>query len=313
MPELYELPFVFSGPDLDRSVLQRREFDAEQLIATGACFIPVFGKYNLLLADAITPMILELADARPLLAEALCTVLLGNVQKKPYVAIGLPEEGVRPAGDFKFTDLRPQFGMLSHHTLALLGYARAMVHWHLQNRYCGRCGALLHSHCAGHELHCNHCSHVVYPQVNPAIIVLVIHGERCLLGRKPGANRYSTLAGFLEPGESLEACVCREVFEETNIRVAGMHYRASQPWPYPSALMLGFHASAETTEIHCNDGELAEARWFSRSDIARELTSGSLALSSPQSIAYVLLREWFDAGGDSLDKLRAGGMSGQVP
>ncbi|MDE2346785.1 MAG: NAD(+) diphosphatase [Gammaproteobacteria bacterium] len=311
MPELYELPFVFSGPDMDRAVLQRHEYGPEQFTAADACFIPVFGKYNLLLADAITPMILELADARPLLAEALCTVLLGNIRKRPYVAIGLPEEGVRPAGDFKFTDLRPQFGMLSHHTLALLGYARAMVHWHLQNRYCGRCGAAMCGHHAGHELHCSRCSHVIYPQVNPAIIVLVIHRDRCLLGRKPGANRYSTLAGFLEPGESLEACVRREVFEETNIRVADMQYRASQPWPYPSALMLGFHANAETTEIRCNDGELADACWFTRSEIASGLASGNLAVSSPQSIAYALLREWFDAGGDSLDRLRTGDASAQ--
>ena len=102
----------------------------------------------------------------------------------------------------------------------------------------------------------------------------------------------------MEPGESLEASVRREVQEETNIRVACMQYRASQPWPYPASLMLGFHALAENTDIQCNDGELAEARWFSRADIIQGLRNNSLTLSTPQSISYWLLREWFEETGE---------------
>ena len=204
------------------------------------------------------------------------------------MALGLPEGCKLPSDNITFTNLRPQFGVLDHGTLALLGYARAMVHWHLQNRYCGRCGAPTHSRHAGHELHCDRCGNILYPRVNPAIIVLVTHGDRCLLGRKSSANRYSTLAGFVEPGESLEASVRREVLEETNIRIASMTYYASQPWPYPASLMLGFHARAETTDIHCNDLELAEARWFSRADIARDLESADI-----------------EALGASVDRLRA--------
>ncbi len=298
-----ELPFVFSGPHLDRAVLHRSQHDPAQLSNPAARFVPVCGESNVLLADGVTPLLLDMTGARPLLAEALCTVLLGNYQNQPHVALGMAEDGKLLGDNVTLTNLRPQFGILDHPTLALLGYARAMVYWHLQNRYCGRCGAPTHSRLAGHELHCSRCGNILYPRVNPAIIVLVTYGERCLLGRKSSTNRYSTLAGFVEPGENLEASVCREVQEETNIRVASMRYQASQPWPYPASLMLGFRALADNTDIHCNDGELAEARWFSRADIANGLASAVLQLSVKQSIAYALVRDWFDEEGSSLDAL----------
>ncbi|MGA9854942.1 MAG: NAD(+) diphosphatase [Gammaproteobacteria bacterium] len=299
-----ELPFVFSGPDLDRAASHRPMHDPARLSDPTARFVPVCGESNVLLADGATPLLLDITSAQPLLADAQCTVLLGYFQNQLHVALGLTEDSKLLGDKVMLTSLRPQFGVLDHGTLALLGYARAMVHWHLQNHYCGKCGAPTHSRHAGHELHCDHCGNILYPRVNPAIIVLVTHGDRCLLGRKSSANRFSTLAGFVEPGESLEASVYREVQEETNIRVASMRYYASQPWPYPASLMLGFHALAENTDIRCNDGELAEARWFSRADIADGLASADLQLSARQSIAYALVRDWFDADGtSSLDAL----------
>ena len=300
-----ELPFVFSGPNLDRAASHRPKHDAEQVSDPETRFVPVCGESNVLLADATTPLLLDTTSARPLLAEALCTVLLGSFKKRMHIALGLPEDIKLPGDKITLTNLRQQFDLLDHGTLALLGYARAMVHWHLQNRYCGKCGAPTHSHHGGHELHCDRCGNILYPRVNPAIIVLVTHADRCLLGRKTSANRYSTLAGFVEPGESLEASVRREVQEETNISVVCMRYHASQPWPYPASLMLGFHALAENTDIRCNDGELAEARWFARADIAHGLKSADLILSTKQSIAYALLRDWFDADGSSLEALQA--------
>jgi len=300
-----ELPFVFSGPDLNRLAPQRNDevWLEQQLTAPATRFVPVCEEHNVLLADGITPLLLDMATVQPALAQADCAVLLGNSPEYTYVALGLPAE-TAPLGDkLILTNLRPQFSVLDRAALAVLGYARAMVHWHRQNRYCGKCGAPTHSRNAGHELHCERCGNVLYPRVNPAIIVLVTHGDRCLLGRHTSTNRYSTFAGFVEPGESLEATVRREVQEETNIRVTSMHYRASQPWPYPASLMLGFRARAENTDIRCNDGELAEARWFSRADIALGISNSNLTLSTPQSIAYALLRDWFDAGGASLDAL----------
>ncbi|HVC36881.1 MAG TPA: NAD(+) diphosphatase [Gammaproteobacteria bacterium] len=300
MPNFGELPFVFSAPDLDRLAIHRH--DDVQYAALRADsttrFVPVCGDDNILLADGVTPLLMDVTTVQPVLAEAHCTVLLGSFQGHPHLAIGLSAGVVLSNDKLTLTNLRPQFGVLDHGTLALLGYARAMVHWHLQNRYCGKCGAPTHSRHAGHELHCSRCGNILYPRINPAIIVLVTHRDRCLLGRQKSANRYSTLAGFVEPGENLEACVRREVREETNIRVACMQYRASQPWPYPGSLMLGFHAQAENTDIHCNDGELAEARWFSRAAIIQGLRNNSLTLSTPQSISHWLLREWFEETGE---------------
>jgi len=295
-----ELPFIFSAPDLDRLASHRHDDVqyAAQLADSTTRFVPVCGDQNVLRGDGITPLILDVISAQSLIAEAHCAVLLGNFQGQTYLALGL-SNGIALSGDtLTLTNLRPQFGKLDHGTLTLLGYARAMVHWHLQNRYCGKCGAPTHSRHAGHELHCSRCGNILYPRVNPAIIVLVTREGRCLLGRQLSGNRYSTLAGFEEPGESLEASVRREVQEETNIRAACMQYRASQPWPYPASLMLGFHALAENTDIQCNDGELAEARWFSRADIIQGLRNNRLTLSTPQSISYWLLREWFEETGE---------------
>ena len=163
--------------------------------------------------------------------------------------------------------------------------------------------SLPHSRHAGHELHCTECGNVIYPRINPAVIVLVSHGEHCLLGNQSAATplRYSTLAGFVEPGEDLETALRREVFEETNIRVGKVQHRYSQPWPYPASLMLGFHAEAINTDIRLNDGELRDARWFTRDDILAELAAGKLALSSRYSISYQLLREWFGAPDSGYD------------
>ncbi|MGA9853041.1 MAG: NAD(+) diphosphatase [Gammaproteobacteria bacterium] len=296
MPDHHGLPFVFSGPELDRLAPQRQDetWLAAQLDDSATRFVPVSGDNNVLLADGVTPLLLNVETAKPLLAKVQCTVLMGNYRGATCFALGLPADVTLPVNDAVLTNLRPQFGVLDHGALALLGYARAMVHWHTQNRFCGKCGAPAESHRAGHELHCPRCGNVLYPRVNPAIIVLVTHKNRCLLGRQSPGNRFSTLAGFVEPGENLEATVRREVREETNIRVGAMHYMTSQPWPYPASLMLGFQAAAENTDIHCNDGELIEARWFSRADIIEGLRNNSLTLPTPQSISYWLLRTWFE-------------------
>jgi NAD+ diphosphatase len=130
--------------------------------------------------------------------------------------------------------------------------------------------------------------------VDPAIIVLVTDGERCLLGRQPSwpAGRYSTIAGFVEPGESLEDAVRREVYEETNVRVGSVRYHSSQPWPFPSSLMLGFRAEATATDVALNDGELEDAGWFTQ----KELKSGYPELPFGISIARRLIEDWLEHG-----------------
>ncbi len=138
------------------------------------------------------------------------------------------------------------------------------------------------------------CGQRGFPRLDPAIIVLVHRGDKCLLGRQGSwsEGRFSTIAGFVEPGESLEDAVRREVREETNVRIGACTYLASQPWPFPAALMIGFDAEAESERIVLNDGELEEARWLTREQIA----AGEVMVSPRLSIAYRLIEAWFDAG-----------------
>lgn len=197
----------------------------------------------------------------------------------------------------RFEDLRFMASLLPPEDAGLLGYARAMISWRRRHRFCGTCGTNTLAGKGGHVLVCSNaaCRHEQFPRLDPAIIVLVSDGDRALLGRQASwpAGRYSTIAGFVEPGESLEDAVAREVLEETGVEVDGIQYHSSQPWPFPSSLMLGFTARATTREIVRRDEELEDARWFSRSEIA----GGTPALPPPQSISYALIEQWFDAGG----------------
>ena len=153
----------------------------------------------------------------------------------------------------------------------MLAYARAILHWHRQHRFCGVCGQPTRSEIAGHVRRCTACNVEHFPRTDPAVIMLVEHGDRCLLARQsrwpPGM--VSTLAGFVEPGESLEEAVTREVREESAIVVGDVRYMGSQPWPFPCSIMLGFRATAVSTEIHLDREELAHAQWFTREEIAR--------------------------------------------
>lgn len=306
MPAPDPNPFVFGGPQLDRLTLHRGDaaWLKSALASPDACFVPVCDEQSVVLGNGAqaSALILTADAAKPLLDAAFCVVLLGNYQGRVCFALGLSSnDGLPP--EASLTNLRAQFDSLDSGTLALLGYARALVHWHRHHRFCGKCGALTHSEHAGHELHCQACGNVIYPRINPAVIVLVSHGEQCLLGNQTETTplRYSTLAGFVEPGEDLETALRREVFEETNIRLGKVRHRYSQPWPYPASLMLGFHAEAINTDIRLNDGELRDARWFTRDEILAELTAGKLALSSRYSISYQLLREWFGAPGSGYE------------
>ncbi len=196
----------------------------------------------------------------------------------------------------RFEDLRLVASMLPADEAGLLGYARAMVTWRRRHRHCGLCGAGTAPAKGGHVLVCTNpaCRHEQFPRIDPAIIVLVNDGERALLGRQASwpVGRYSTIAGFVEPGESLEDAVAREVLEETGVTVDSIEYHSSQPWPFPSSLMLGFTAHAVTREVHLRDQELEDARWFTRADIANTIGM----LPTPQSISYRLIEQWFDAG-----------------
>lgn len=199
--------------------------------------------------------------------------------------------------DHRFTDLRRLLLELPPSEAALAGTARALFNWHRSHRFCSACGHASDWAQAGWERHCPSCGAKHFPRTDPVVIMLVTRGDRVLLGRSPGwpEGMYSALAGFVEPGETLEAAVAREVFEETAIRVDRVRYVASQPWPWPSSLMLGFHAEAVSDAI-TRDDELEDALWLSRSD-AVEVMAGihpRIRKPRPGAIAFGLLSAWLE-------------------
>ncbi|TQL67349.1 NAD+ diphosphatase [Nocardioides albertanoniae] len=199
-------------------------------------------------------------------------------------------------------DLRGLFpAMLADTTEAsLLMHAVGLAEWHRATRFCSRCGGGLEPRSAGHELVCAE-GHVTFPRTDPAVIMLVTTGEpgsdeeRCLLGnhtRWP-MPYFSTLAGFVEPGEALEDTVRREVAEEVGVRIGQVDFFGNQPWPLPASLMLGYFARAESTEITVDADEIREARWFTRADLAAVAESGEVKLPSGVSISRSLVEEWY--------------------
>ncbi len=289
-----EVPYFFSAERLSA-----HRHDAAWLTAAladaGTRYVPVRGGMNSYRWNGGAPraLLLDATYAELLRPEAFCCVLLGEIGGKPCFALGLEEGAMLP--DARHDDLRSVSALLPDDELALLGYARAMVHWQNLHRFCGRCSNYMLSEGAGHERSCKHCGTRWFPRIDPAIIVLVTDGERCLLGRQASwpKGRYSTIAGFVEHGETLEAAVIREVKEETDIQVHAPHYVSSQPWPYPSSLMLGFRAEAASQVIRCNDGELEHAAWFSRDHIADAVDQG-LMMPPSRSISYRLIKAWFE-------------------
>jgi len=234
------------------------------------------------------------------------SILLGLVAGVPYFALGLrPELATAPeplttTGEFK--DLRIVGDSLDPEESALLAQAKAMIFWHEHHRFCGGCGHPTTVSEAGYLRTCSNpeCRQAEFPRTDPAIITLVSQGERCLLGRQPRwpQGRYSNIAGFVEPGESLEHAVRREVWEEAGVEVCRVEYHSSQPWPFPTALMIGFTAEACSTAISLNDGELEDARWFTREQIRAGLLEGTLRLPSAISISFHLIEDWFDSAAE---------------
>jgi NAD+ diphosphatase len=220
------------------------------------------------------------------------SILLGEHGAIPCFAVALKRA---PAGSLpgEFEEIRSVAHRLAPDDAALLAYARAMTSWHERHGHCSVCGTPTESIEAGHARACPGCNAKHFPRVDPAIIVLVADEERCLLGRQAEwpAGRYSTIAGFVEPGESLEEAVRREVLEETGVQVGQVDYHSSQPWPFPASLMLGFRAVPTARAIALRDGELEDARWVARDDIAAR----QVLLPPRVSIAYRLIEEWFDA------------------
>jgi NAD+ diphosphatase len=283
-----EVPLAFSGVALDRAAGERRDaaWVAEQRARpeAGSLVLSERGLWVddgrlLLVAPRAGGVFLGLADERPLFASD--------------AADGEPARG-RPAG------LREAATELPADEAALAAYAASLLSWHRRHRFCANCGAPTEAADGGHERRCPGCDAHHFPRTDPVVIVRVVDAhDRLLLGRQAGwpEGRFSVLAGFVEPGETLEEAVRREVQEESGVVVGDTAYVASQPWPFPSSLMIGFNALATGGEPRPGDGELEEVRWFERGEVeAAAAGRGEVRLSPAYSISRRLIDGWLDAG-----------------
>jgi len=291
-------PNFFAGPYVDRRAELREAADwlAAAREDSSTLYVVSRGTMQLLTVEP-EPHIAFITGDHPLVraADESQLVLLGWFRGVRSVLIDLgPISATDEEPDFlpgaRFEELRPLANVLPADEGGLAAYARAMAVWRARHRYCGVCASQLVPERAGHVMRCLKCGHESFPRIDPAIIVLVADGDRALLGRQASwpPGRYSTIAGFVEPGESLEDAVAREVLEETAVRVRTVNYHSSQPWPFPSSLMVGFHATADSNQLVQVTNELEHARWFTR----EELLKGPPLLPPSQSISYRLITTW---------------------
>ncbi len=237
--------------------------------------------------------------------------LLGDDGKRTYFAVSVTDQqrddilDRYPGADF--SELRTASIHMAAKHAGILAYARALHYWQHRNAFCGVCGSPNQLRSAGHRMVCSNeeCARQGFPRIDPAIIVLVTHRDACLLGRNANwpPKRFSALAGFVEPGESLEDAVVREVFEEARVQLQAIRYVSSQPWPFPASAMCGFYAEAVGRSCSTSD-ELEEVRWFTVDSLQRAVLDHSILLSPSVSIAFRLLADWFKQhGGGDLEAL----------
>jgi NAD+ diphosphatase len=237
-------------------------------------------------------------------------IFLGLIDDAPRFATGFDAATVEPLKtreDFKLTDLRSiaVHGLLDSVHLPPLAEAKALLGWHARHRFCPNCGAPTGVVDAGWRRDCPSCKVQHFPRTDPVAIMLPIAGERCVLGRSPrfAPTMYSCLAGFIEPGETIEEAVRREVLEEVGIVCGRVNYFASQPWPFPMSLMIGCHAEALSDKIVVDRSELEDARWFDREELALMLLRKhpqGLTATLPHAIAHHIIRRYIEDGPDVL-------------
>lgn len=248
-----------------------------------------------LLAGAAEPLFLAMADGTPVFAHDM-----SPWQPDAEATGNQPDEQRHPAlpANWRFMDLRPVMAQLPPAEAELLASAKAVFGWHLTHQFCARCGSPSRIVQAGWQRQCPSCGAQHFPRTDPVVIMLVVRGNRILLGRSPGwpDGMYSLLAGFVEPGETMENAVRREVAEETGILVGQVTYLASQPWPFPTSLMLGCRGEALSDRIDLDPVELEDALWLSREELAAVFAGGDDRMKPPRrgAIAEFLLKGWLE-------------------
>ena len=296
---------VYAGNPLDRGERERRD---EQWISDRANdakskFLP-FCDLNVLISKGsgnglgwldIDTLRRQEIDAAP--------VFLGSLEDVAYFAVDVTksDRAVRELGQsesWTFEDARTATSFLSGSDSGIIAQARAQINWHSRNGFCSVCGHRTAVRRGGHVRYCSECDTEHFPRTDPVIIAVVSDEDSCLLGQSRGRlrrmNTYSALAGFVDQGESIEEAVAREVMEEAGIKIRNVRYHSSQPWPFPSSLMIGCLADAVTTDISMDTEEMSDVRWFRREEVllALEGKSDVLMLPGPIAIAHHLIKAW---------------------
>ncbi len=308
----------YCSMDLDRNSALRQdgEWLNAQLASDQGLVTTLWSQQNLVrsVEGQVEPEFLKICDAALILANAAEVIYLGHADSQPMFAAdleGITEQRLseilqHAAPGSEMVDLRRIGSLLGPRDGSILAYARGMAYWHQQHGFCSRCGHPTHSRRGGHMRFCGSCDKEIFPRIDPAVIMLVEQNNpadgvaRCLLGRHQDLPQqmYSTLAGYLDPGESLEQAVIREVFEEAGLRVFEPAYMASQPWPFPASMMLGFRAKTDDTNIVVALDELEDARWFTRNEVKNFGDFGDsdspIVLPRADSIARMLIDAWLN-------------------
>ncbi|MHA1567423.1 MAG: NAD(+) diphosphatase [Alphaproteobacteria bacterium] len=296
----------YTNKTLDRAAHRREDQDwlRERLAHADSRLVPVWGTQNFVtMGDDPQPALLDMAMLDALAGEPKDALLLGVAEETAYFALDIshieePDDLMELAAVGRFEDLRSVGPLLAPEQGSLMAYARAMVTWHQRHNFCGVCGHDTEVISAGHSRKCRNetCEAAHFPRTDPAVIMLVHDGDRIILGRNPRipAGMYSVLAGFVEPGESLEDTVRREVLEEVGVTVEDVRYHSSQPWPFPCSLMVGFTARATSFDVQPDPAELDDAGWYSRADLRASPENESFRLPRRDSIARRLIEDWLD-------------------
>ena len=299
---------VYSSSPLDRIAARREDPDwiAEKLKDPETLFVPVWRTKNLVRnTDDGNPEAVYISGAT---AHSLRMeqdgpwAFLGILDDRAVFAIDISATDdpvpLLPESVGTFVDLRSVGWGVPRPEASVLAHARGLLHWRQRHKFCGVCGNACEIKSSGHMMQCTVCNTQHFPRTDPAVIMLVHRGDKALLGhstRFPRATMYSTLAGFVEPGETLEEAVRREVLEESGIQTGDIHYHSSQPWPFPGNIMLGFYAEALSEEITIDPEELKDARWFTRDEM-RNCDQHGFALPRVDSIARRLIEDWIAHG-----------------
>jgi len=296
---------IYSGNPLDRGDHERR--DEEWLSASAKAatskFLPLW-ENTVMITEGSDQSLgwLDITDITRLGIEVE-GVFLGLRDGSAHFTVDITKnenavKDLKESGDWAFEDTRAVTGLISATDSGIVAQARAQINWHNKHGFCSVCGHPTEMKKGGHVRRCGNCNTQHFPRTDPVVITAVSDGDRLLLGQSKGRlqamNRYSVLAGFIDQGESIEEAVQREIMEESGIQVRNVRYHSSQPWPFPSTLMIGCHADAATSEITMDEGEMTDVRWFTRKDVLSGLagTNENLALPGSIAIAYHLITAW---------------------